>query len=91
MTAFRIVSAVVVVMDGAFLGGAPLRKRRTVYYSDARHCYLFVFQSALERLEELQAGDFQDIFRSMGGRPVVIRLLDPPLHEFLPGYTELTV
>ena len=49
------------------------------------------FQAALERLEELQACDFQAIFRTMGRRPVVIRLLDPPLYEFLPDYTELTV
>ena len=32
----------------------------------------------------MQKGDFLGIFRAMGGRPVTIRLLDPPLHEFLP-------
>ena len=36
------------------------------------------------KLEALQQGDFEGIFRAMDGLPVVIRLIDPPLHEFLP-------
>jgi pyruvate,orthophosphate dikinase len=40
--------------------------------------------TALERLRELQERDFREIFEAMEGRPVTIRLLDPPLHEFLP-------
>jgi pyruvate,orthophosphate dikinase len=39
---------------------------------------------ALERLLPMQRDDFAGIFRVMAGRPVTIRLLDPPLHEFLP-------
>jgi pyruvate,orthophosphate dikinase len=39
---------------------------------------------ALARLKPLQRGDFEEIFREMRGHPVTIRLLDPPLHEFLP-------
>ena len=39
---------------------------------------------ALERLRPMQHGDFRDLFATMRGRPVVVRLLDPPLHEFLP-------
>ncbi len=39
---------------------------------------------ALERLLPMQRGDFEAIFRAMEGFPVTIRLLDPPLHEFLP-------
>lgn len=39
---------------------------------------------ALQKLKPLQIADFEGIFRAMGGRPVIIRLLDPPLHEFLP-------
>jgi pyruvate,orthophosphate dikinase len=39
---------------------------------------------ALERLLELQRADYEGIFRSMDGLPVTIRLMDPPLHEFLP-------
>jgi pyruvate, orthophosphate dikinase len=39
---------------------------------------------ALEKLLPMQRGDFVGIFRAMAGLPVTIRLLDPPLHEFLP-------
>lgn len=39
---------------------------------------------ALKKLEPLQKGDFKGIFKAMAGLPVTIRLLDPPLHEFLP-------
>ena len=48
-------------------------------------------QSALDALEPLQRGDFIEIFEAMDGLPVTIRLLDPPLHEFLPDLTDLTV
>ncbi|HHV92943.1 MAG TPA: pyruvate, phosphate dikinase [Firmicutes bacterium] len=41
-------------------------------------------QKALDRLMPMQKGDFIEIFRVMKGLPVTIRLLDPPLHEFLP-------
>jgi pyruvate,orthophosphate dikinase len=41
-------------------------------------------RAALDRLRPLQQGDFEGLFRAMDGRPVTIRLLDPPLHEFLP-------
>ena len=47
--------------------------------------------TALARLLEFQRDDFRGIFREMDGLPVVIRLLDPPLHEFLPAYEELLV
>ena len=39
---------------------------------------------ALDKLLPMQRGDFEGIFAAMGERPVTIRLLDPPLHEFLP-------
>ncbi len=39
---------------------------------------------ALKKLQPLQRGDFKGIFKAMAGFPVTIRLLDPPLHEFLP-------
>jgi pyruvate,orthophosphate dikinase len=45
-------------------------------------------EQALARLEPMQRDDFAGIFRAMGGRPVTIRLLDPPLHEFLPNQEE---
>jgi len=44
---------------------------------------------ALEKLRPLQKGDFLQIFRKMHGLPVTIRLLDLPLHEFLPKYDDL--
>ena len=47
------------------------------------------FLNALANLEEIQTTDFEGLFRAMDGCPVVIRLLDPPLHEFLPRYEEL--
>ncbi len=47
------------------------------------------YDSALDKLEELQADDFEQILSQMDGKPVVIRLLDPPMHEFLPGHIEL--
>ncbi len=41
--------------------------------------------NALNELERLQIGDFEGLLEAMDGLPVVIRLLDPPLHEFLPS------
>jgi pyruvate,orthophosphate dikinase len=45
--------------------------------------------SALGRLLPMQRSDFEGLFRAMDGLPVIIRLLDPPLHEFLPAYDTL--
>ncbi len=47
-------------------------------------------RSALDRLLPHQQGDFEGIFEAMAGLPVTIRLLDPPLHEFLPSEEEAT-
>lgn len=44
---------------------------------------------ALNQLEALQVADFRKILGIMGNRPVIIRLLDAPLHEFLPRYEQL--
>ena len=44
---------------------------------------------ALDKLLPLQRDDFEGLFRAMDGLPVVVRLLDPPLHEFLPDHQEL--
>jgi len=46
-------------------------------------------QAALDRLLPFQREDFKEIFQIMGGLPVTIRLLDPPIHEFLPSAEEL--
>ncbi|MGD0244477.1 MAG: pyruvate, phosphate dikinase [Streptosporangiaceae bacterium] len=48
-------------------------------------------QHALDALEPLQKGDFVEILDAMDGLPVTIRLIDPPLHEFLPDLTDLSV
>jgi pyruvate,orthophosphate dikinase len=48
-------------------------------------------RSALEALLPLQRQDFTEILEAMDGLPVTIRLIDPPLHEFLPDLTELSV
>ena len=46
-------------------------------------------RAALDELLPLQQGDFEGLFEAMTGLPVAIRLLDPPLHEFLPDRDEL--
>jgi pyruvate,orthophosphate dikinase len=48
-------------------------------------------EAALAELLPLQRDDFTRIFEAMDGLPVTIRLIDPPLHEFLPDMTELSV
>ena len=46
---------------------------------------------ALEKLRVAQQSDFEAVLASMNGLPVTVRLLDPPLHEFLPSVTELRI
>ena len=48
-------------------------------------------EAALAKLLPMQQGDFYGILKAMSGLPVIIRLLDPPLHEFLPNVEELVV
>ncbi len=48
-------------------------------------------EEAFDALRPLQKGDFVGIFTAMDGLPVTVRLIDPPLHEFLPDLTELSV
>jgi pyruvate,orthophosphate dikinase len=48
-------------------------------------------EAALAELLPLQRDDFHGILEAMDGLPVTIRLIDPPLHEFLPDFTELSV
>ncbi len=48
-------------------------------------------QNAIDRLLPFQTEDFRGILRAMDGLPVVIRLIDPPLHEFLPSLEDLLV
>ena len=46
-------------------------------------------KEALDQLLPLQRGDFEGLFRAIDGHAVIIRLIDPPLHEFLPSFEEL--
>jgi pyruvate,orthophosphate dikinase len=48
-----------------------------------------VRQQCLDKLLVVQQSDFEGIFEAMDGKPVTIRLIDPPLHEFLPNHDEL--
>ena len=48
-------------------------------------------EAALAALLPLQKGDFITMFETMNGKPMTVRLIDPPLHEFLPDLTELSV
>jgi len=48
-------------------------------------------EKAIKKLYDLQYGDFKEIFKAEGKNPVTARLLDPPLHEFLPKYDELLI
>ena len=50
-----------------------------------------VREAALGALLPLQKGDFVQMFETMNGKPMTVRLIDPPLHEFLPDLTELSV
>ncbi|MBQ3301376.1 MAG: pyruvate, phosphate dikinase, partial [Eggerthellaceae bacterium] len=49
------------------------------------------YQAALDKLYEAQQGDYYEMLKAMDGLPVIIRLLDPPLHEFLPAPRDLAI
>jgi len=67
-----------------FMGDRLPVVRRMILASDEEE-----EQRALDDLLELQRGDFIELFEAMDGLPVTIRLLDPPLHEFLPSIEEV--
>ena len=50
-----------------------------------------VRDEALQKLLPFQRSDFEGLFRVMDGLPVIVRLIDPPLHEFLPSHEQLLV
>ena len=68
-----------------FFGEGRLAAMREMILADGQGAR----EKALEKLLPLQKNDFIGIFRAMKGLPVTIRLLDPPLHEFLPRREEL--
>ncbi len=67
-----------------FFGGDRIVAMREMILADDRE----EREKALAKLLPIQRGDFAGIFRVMGERPVTIRTLDPPLHEFLPHDAE---
>ena len=67
----------------------PRRQAAEAERTDDDREAISTFESALAELESLQTDDFAGLFRCMDGLPVVIRLIDPPLHEFLPSHEEL--
>jgi pyruvate,orthophosphate dikinase len=70
-----------------FLGEERVEAVRQMIFADTPE----EEQAAYDVLLPLQRGDFVGIFRAMSGLPVTVRLLDPPLHEFLPNQVDLAV
>jgi pyruvate,orthophosphate dikinase len=68
-----------------FMQGERLKIMREMILSEGDEALV----EALTKLEPMQCEDFEGIFRAMDGLPVAVRLLDPPLHEFLPDSKEL--
>jgi len=71
------------VVREMFIAGELARRERDHADADAEGGAAREFAQALEQLAELQRSDFVEIFRAMHDLPVTIRLLDPPIHEFL--------
>ena len=67
-----------------FFEGDRIRAVREMILSDSKESR----EKALFKLKPFQKKDFFDLFKIMNGRPITIRLLDPPLHEFLPKNEE---
>jgi len=70
-----------------FLGEERVAAVRTMIFADTAE----EEQQAYDVLLPLQRDDFVGIFKEMDGKPVTVRLLDPPLHEFLPNQVDLAV
>jgi pyruvate,orthophosphate dikinase len=70
-----------------FLGEERVAAVRTMIFADSAEQE----QAAYDTLLPLQRDDFVGIFTAMDGKPVTVRLLDPPLHEFLPDQVDLAV
>jgi pyruvate,orthophosphate dikinase len=83
------------VRGAILVSGAAMRARAKAEASStleaAEQAAIERFDHAMAELEQLQQGDFEGIFEAMDGLPVVVRLIDPPLHEFLPNLEETLV
>ncbi|NRA38125.1 MAG: pyruvate, phosphate dikinase [Planctomycetes bacterium] len=62
--------------------GGNAKALKTQYASAIKH-----FNNSLKKLQPIQQKDFEGLFKAMDGKPVTVRYLDPPLHEFLPQTT----
>ncbi len=85
----EIVRDAILVATVATRAKAKLAAKETV--SEDETAAVTRFDAAMAKLEVLQQGDFEGIFKAMDELPVVIRLIDPPLHEFLPNLEEQLV
>ena len=85
----EIVRGAILVANAATRAKAKAAAGETL--SDDERAVIATFDTAMAKLEVLQQGDFEGIFKAMDGLPVVIRLIDPPLHEFLPNLEEQLV
>jgi pyruvate,orthophosphate dikinase len=85
----EIVRRAILVANVATRAKAKLAAKEAL--TDAEKVDLAQFDGAMAELEKLQQGDFEGILAEMSGLPVVIRLIDPPLHEFLPNLEDQLV
>ncbi len=85
----EIVRGAILVADAATRAKARRAAGETL--TDEETEAVTIFDTAMGKLEVLQEADFEGIFRAMDGLPVVIRLIDPPLHEFLPNLEDQLV
>ena len=92
---FREGERLEIVRAAILVSGAAMRARAKAEAGEAisaeEQASIGTFEDAMSQLEVLQQGDFEGIFEAMKGLPVVVRLIDPPLHEFLPNLEETLV
>ncbi len=84
-----IVRGAILVANAATRAKARIAAGEELTAEDAEA--VATFDAAMAKLEALQQGDFEGILAAMSGLPVVIRLIDPPLHEFLPNLEDQLV
>jgi pyruvate,orthophosphate dikinase len=92
---FREGERLEIVRGAILVANAATRAKVKVAAGDAldadEQAVVAEFDAAMGKLEVLQQGDFEGILAAMSGLPVVIRLIDPPLHEFLPNLEDQLV
>ncbi len=92
---FREGERLEIVRGAILVANAATRAKAKVAAGEAldadEQATVATFDAAMDKLEVLQQGDFEGILAAMSGLPVVVRLIDPPLHEFLPNLEEQLV